>query len=100
MKELTTEAEVVALIGYETVLKFHFISEGVFIFKTLIPTEDSVIYEIELFSGEDRHIEFFDYDSFSNFLLSYQIHSLTAVSIDGQIRTELYSRHYDKNYNK
>mgnify|MGYP003669624001 FL=1 len=99
MQELTTESEVVSLIGYETVLKFHFISEGVFTFKTLTPKED-IVYEIEMFSGEDKDIEFFDYDSFSNFLLSYQIHSLTAVNIDGQTRTELYSRFYDKNYNK
>ena len=92
MTELTTEADVINLIGFETPLKFEFISDGIFTFKTVIPNQKDgiVFYEIEFFSNPDKSLDFFSYDSFSNFLLKYQIHTVSAINESINTKTEIY----------
>ena len=43
MIQLPTEADVINLIGFETPLKFEFISDGIFTFKTVIPNQKDYI---------------------------------------------------------
>ena len=97
MNQLTKEAEVINLIGYETPLKFEFVSDNIFTFKTVIPSQenDIVFYEIEFFSNPNESLEFFAYDSFSNFLLKYQIHTVNAINNLENTRTEIFFRTYE-----
>ena len=97
MIELTTEADVINLIGFETPLKFEFISDGIFTFRTLIPNEKNgiVYYDVEFFSNPDKSLDFFAYDTFSNFLLKYQIHSVTAIDKSRDTKTEIYFKTYE-----
>tara|TARA_R110002167_G_scaffold72297_1_gene203471 strand:+ start:676 stop:969 length:294 start_codon:yes stop_codon:yes gene_type:complete len=97
MTQLETEADVINLIGFETTLKFEFISDGVFTFKTVIPNQknDIVFYEIEFFSNPDKSLDFFAYDTFSNFLLKYQIHSVSSINESTNTKTEIYFKTYE-----
>ena len=97
MTQLTTEADVINLIGFETPLKFEFISDGIFTFRTLIPNEKNgiVFYDVEFFSNQDKSLDFFAYDTFSNFLLKYQIHSVTAIDKSRNTETEIYFKTYE-----
>ena len=97
MTQLTTEADVINLIGFETPLKFEFISDGIFTFRTVIPNQKNgiVFYEIEFFSNPDKSLDFFAYDTFSNFLLKYQIHSVTAIDKSRDTKTEIYFKTYE-----
>jgi len=97
MTQLTTEADVINLIGFETPLKFEFISDGIFTFRTLIPNEKNgiVFYDVEFFSNPDKSLDFFAYDTFSNFLLKYQIHSVTAIDKSRNTETEIYFKTYE-----
>ena len=97
MTQLTTEADVINLIGFETPLKFEFISDGIFTFRTVIPNQKNgiVFYDVEFFSNPDKSLDFFAYDSFSNFLLKYQIHSVTAIDKSTATRTEIYFKTYE-----
>lgn len=97
MTELTTEADVINLIGFETPLKFEFISDGIFTFKTVIPNQKDgiVFYEIEFFSNPDKSLDFFAYDTFSNFLLKYQIHTVSAINESTNTKTEIYFKTYE-----
>ena len=97
MTQLTTEADVINLIGFETPLKFEFISDGIFTFRTVIPNQKNgiVFYDVEFFSNPDKSLDFFAYDSFSNFLLKYQIHSVTAIDKSTDTRTEIYFKTYE-----
>jgi len=97
MTQLTTEADVINLIGFETPLKFEFISDGIFTFKTVIPNQKNgiVYYDVEFFSNPDKSLDFFAYDTFSNFLLKYQIHSVTAIDKSENTETEIYFKTYE-----
>ena len=97
MTQLTTEAEVISLIGFETPLKFEFISDGIFTFRTVIPNQKNgiVYYDVEFFSNPDKSLDFFAYDTFSNFLLKYQIHSVTAIDKSENTETEIYFKTYE-----
>ena len=97
MTQLETEADVINLIGFETTLKFEFISDGVFTFKTVIPNQknDIVFYEIEFFLNPDKSLDFFAYDTFSNFLLKYQIHSVSSINESTNTKTEIYFKTYE-----
>jgi len=97
MTQLTTEADVINLIGFETPLKFEFISDGIFTFRTVIPNQKNgiVFYDVEFFSNPDKSLDFFAYDTFSNFLLKYQIHSVTAIDKSRNTKTEIYFRTYE-----
>jgi hypothetical protein len=97
MTQLTTEADVINLIGFETPLKFEFISDGIFTFKTVIPNvkDGIVFYEIEFFSNPDKSLDFFAYDTFSNFLLKYQIHTVNAINESTNAKTEIYFKTYE-----
>jgi len=97
MTQLTTEADVINLIGFETPLKFEFISDGIFTFKTVIPNQKDgiVFYDIEFFSNPDKSLDFFAYDTFSNFLLKYQIHTVNAINESTNTKTEIYFKTYE-----
>ena len=97
MTELTTEADVINLIGFETPLKFEFISDGIFTFRTVIPNQKNgiVFYDVEFFSNPHKSLDFFAYDTFSNFLLKYQIHSVTAIDKSRDTKTEIYFKTYE-----
>lgn len=98
LKELKTEADVINLIGYNTPMKFNFTSEGIFTFNTIIPDESKqgiIYYEVEFFTEEGRQPDFFAYDSFSNFLLKYRVHTVTALDESTLKRTQLYFRTYE-----
>ena len=101
LPELQSEADVINLIGFETSMKFcNITSDGIFEFQTLIPKcyDDTNLftYKIEFFVGKDANAEFFIYDSFSNFLSDYQIHSV-FIDYDGiQDSEEIYSKEYQK----
>jgi len=97
MTQLTTEADVINLIGFETPLKFEFISDGIFTFRTVIPNQKNgiVFYDVEFFSNPDKSLDFFAYDTFSNFLLKYQIHSVTAIDKSRDTKTEIYFKTYE-----
>ena len=98
MIQLETEADVISLIGFETPLKFEFISDGIFTFRTVIPNQKNgiVFYDVEFFSNPDKSLDFFAYDTFSNFLLKYQIHSVTAIDESRNTKTEIYFRTYEQ----
>ena len=97
MTQLTTEADVINLIGFETPLKFEFISDGIFTFRTVIPNQKNgiVYYDVEFFSNPDKSLDFFAYDTFSNFLLKYQIHSVTSIDKSENTETEIYFKTYE-----
>jgi|TARA_B110000902_G_C13858307_1_gene417991 hypothetical protein len=97
MTQLTTEEEVISLIGFETPLKFEFISDDIFTFRTVIPNQKNgiVYYDVEFFSNPDKSLDFFAYDTFSNFLLKYQIHSVTAIDKSENTETEIYFKTYE-----
>lgn len=97
MIQLPTEADVINLIGFETPLKFEFISDGIFTFKTVIPNQkdDIIFYEIEFFSNPDKSLDFFAYDTFSNFLLKYQIHTVSAINESKNTKREIYFKTYE-----
>lgn len=96
--ELNNEADIINLIGYKTPMKFIYASEGLFTFNTITPDdsiEGIVFYEVEFFSEPDNDIEFFAYDSFSNFLLKYKIHTVSAIDHSTEIKTQIYFRTYE-----
>jgi len=100
LPELQSEADVINLIGYNTPMKFNYTSEGIFEFKTLIPklndNMDLFTYKVEFFIGQGDTPEFFIYDSFSDFLSDYQIHSV-SINYEGREEfTEIYSKEYQK----
>lgn len=77
------EADIINLIGYETVLKFVFTSEGIFTFETIIPIGDNLDkYEIDFYTKNKGHQEFFRYDSFSSSLLKYQISEVRKNGVE------------------
>lgn len=97
-KDLFSEADVINLIGYETPLEFVYATEGMFTFKTLIPTKKSLShYEIDFFRQEGKELEFFKFDSFSNFLSDYQIYRVTECSdFDDSVREVLFLSKYEE----
>ena len=89
------EGDIVNLIGLNTVLKFSFISDCVVTFETVKPILIDGSYcdfEIEFFVEETENIEFFCYDSFSDFLLKYKVHKLAYKA--GEVNNILYERKY------
>jgi len=91
------EGDIINLIGLNTVLKFHYISDAIITFKTVKPLLiDDVYYDfvVEFFAENDvTKLEFFCYDSFSEFLIKYRIHQLSYEL--GDINVILYRRKYD-----
>ena len=101
LKELQSEADVINLIGYDTPMKFNYTSEGTFEFQTLIPkiydNMDLFTYKVEFFIEEGTQPEFFTHDSFSNFLSSYQIHTV-SIDYDGlNDSQQIYFKQYQTN---
>lgn len=89
------EGDIVNLIGVNTLLKFSFISDCIVTFETINPILIDDCYcdfEIEFFVEEVETIQFFCYDSFSNFLLKYKIYKLTYKV--GEVNKLLYERKY------
>ncbi len=99
LPQLQSEADVINLIGYNTPMKFNYTSEGTFEFETLIPKSYSNIdlftYVVEFFIEEGRSPEFFMYDSFSDFLSDYQIHSVKLSFKSDESDKEIYSKPYE-----
>jgi len=97
--KIQNETDIIKLIGYETILKFSFISDGMMTYETLAPDprcQDLYNYEIVFFIEEGTQPEFFCYDSFSNFLLKYKIYQLEKICMNDNSREVLYSRKYDE----
>ena len=98
LPELQSEADVINLIGYNTPMKFNYTSEGIFEFETLIPKSyeniDLFTYVVEFFIEEGRTPEFFMYDSFSDFLSDYQIHSVKLSFKSNESDKEIYFNTY------
>ena len=98
IKKLENEVDVVSFIGYNTPMKFYFTSEGTFTFKTVVPSDSEegiFFYEVEFFYNEKDNPTFFSYDSFSNFLLKYRIHTVNRINQVTQQRTEIYYKTYE-----
>jgi hypothetical protein len=97
MTQLTTEEEVISLIGFETPLKFEFISDDIFTFRTVIPNQKNgiVYYDVEFFPSPYKSLDFFAYDTFSNFLSKYRIHSVTAINKSEITETKIYFNTYE-----
>lgn len=98
MHEIQNEGDIINLIGYETILKFDFLSDSIMTFNTISPINidgNYVNFQIEFFIEDDiTSLEFFNYDSFSNFLLKYKIFRLCKINDISQ--DVLYKRKYDK----
>lgn len=93
--KIENEADIINLIGFNTMLKFSFISDGIMTYETIKPIlVDGTYYnfEIEFFVEEDKNIEFFCYDSFSDFLIKYKIYKLKYNH--GNFNNILYERQY------
>lgn len=93
--KIENEGDIINLIGFNTVLKFSFISDGIMTYETIKPISvDDCYYdlEIEFFVEEAFNIEFFCYDSFSDFLIKYKIFRLAYIV--GEVSHTLYERKY------
>jgi len=102
-KQLETEADVINLVGYETPMEFRFATEGTIYYRTMIP-KNNCYYDVAFYLGADLEnssdLTFFKHDNFDNFLIKFQIESLSVVNLDGKKLGELYFSQFDKNYNK
>lgn len=99
-----SEQEARELVGMDTVLGFQLSADGIINYKTLIPiipkdlfNEDLYYYEVSLFTNDDIP-DFFNFDSFSNFLGKFQIYILNKVNDSGDTVEEIYHCKYDENY--
>lgn len=92
---INSEAEVINLIGYETAMRFLFYSDGIITYKTVIPKDnDMCFYEVSFFV--DDGLDFFAFDSFSNFLEKFQINEVKRVSLNGKEVNNIYFKEYQK----
>lgn len=95
---LKNQEEVKQIIGENTTLKFHFVSDNIISFYTVIPKiqfDEIISYKVEFFY--ESGVSFFDYDTFNNFLSKLQVFRLTEVNDETKEQTVLFQQQYKEN---
>ncbi len=92
---IKTIEEVKELVGKKTTFKFHFLSDNVINYYSVIPEKqlDTLIsYNIQFFY--ESGVSFFEYDNFDNFLNELKVFRLTEVNEETNQQTLLFEQKY------
>ncbi len=94
--KINSEADVIQLIGLNTPLQFKKSWDGMFSFRTLIEDlEENFYYEVTFYIDENSPATFYLHDSFSKFLIDFQIESLRKIWDFKEEEEVLFFREYN-----
>ncbi len=92
---LKTIEEVKELVGKNTTLKFHFLSDNIINYYSVIPLKqlDTLIsYNVQFFY--ESGVSFFEFDNFDNFLNDLKVFRLIEVNEETKEQTLLFEQKY------
>ena len=92
---LKTIEEVKKLVGEKTTLKFHFLSDNIINYYSVIPEKQLntlISYNVQFFY--ESGVSFFEYDNFDNFLSDLKLFRLTEVNEETNEKTLLFEQKY------